>query len=131
MAIAFGLGTQKFMGDIFSGIILLFQMKLRIGDEVIIGQQQGIVEEITLQNTVLRCQQSNHLILPNSKVLESPIINLTLNNPVTRTELSISISYNSDVSKAMDLIRDILNSDDKVLKYPPFKILFEDLSGAQ
>jgi len=126
MAIAFGLGTQKFMGDIFSGIILLFQMKLRIGDEVIIGQQQGIVEEITLQNTVLRCQQSNHLILPNSKVLESPIINLTLNNPVTRTELSISISYNSDVSKAMDLIRDILNSDDKVLKYPPFKILFED-----
>jgi small-conductance mechanosensitive channel len=126
MAIAFGLGTQKFMGDIFSGIILLFQMKLRIGDEVIIGQQQGIVEEITLQNTVLRCQQSNHLIIPNSKVIESPIINLTLNNPVTRTELSISIAYNSDVDKAMGLMRDILSKDNNVLKYPPFKILFED-----
>ncbi len=126
MAIAFGLGTQKFMGDIFSGIILLFQKKLRIGDEVIIGDQQGIVEEITLQNTVLGCQQSNHLIIPNSKVLESAIINLTLNNPAIRTEINISISYDNNIDKAMELIRNILSEDKNVLKSPPFKILFED-----
>ncbi|PKM69308.1 MAG: mechanosensitive ion channel protein, partial [Firmicutes bacterium HGW-Firmicutes-19] len=79
VAIAVGFGAQKYTGDVFSGMILLFQKKVRIGDEVIIAERRGIVEEITLQNTVVRCDQSNHLIIPNSKVLEGAIVNLTLN----------------------------------------------------
>lgn len=126
LAIALGLGTQKFTGDIFSGIILLFQKKLRIGDVVIIGDKRGIVDEITLQNTVLRCHQSNHLIIPNSKVLDSSIINMSLNNTFTRSEVSISVAYSSDIDKAMELMSNILSEDQDVLKSPPFKILFED-----
>lgn len=128
-AIAIGLGTQKIMGDTLSGILLLFQKKLRIGDEVVIGDTHGIVTEITLQNTVLVCQQSRHLIIPNSKVLDSPVLNLTLNNSLSRTEVSVSISYNSDVSLAMGLIRTALSENPNVLKTPPFRIIlseFED-----
>ncbi len=128
-AIAIGLGTQKIMGDTLSGILLLFQKKLRIGDEVVIGGTHGIVAEITLQNTVLVCQQSRHLIIPNSKVLDSPVLNLTLNNSLSRTEVSVSISYDSDVSLAMGLIRTVLSENPNVLKTPPFRIIlseFED-----
>ena len=128
-AIAIGLGTQKIMGDTLSGILLLFQKKLRIGDEVIIGNTHGIVSEITLQNTVLVCQQSRHLIIPNSKVLDSPVLNLTLNNSLSRTEINISIAYDSDVSLAMGLIRTVLSENPNVLKTPPFRIIlseFED-----
>ncbi|MCC8056507.1 MAG: mechanosensitive ion channel [Cloacibacillus sp.] len=128
-AIAIGLGTQKIMGDTLSGILLLFQRKLRIGDEVIIGDTHGIVAEITLQNTVLVCQQSRHLIIPNSKVLESPVLNLTLNNSLSRTEISVSIAYDSNVSQAMGIIREVLSENPNVLKTPPFRIIlseFED-----
>ncbi|MDD4159633.1 MAG: mechanosensitive ion channel [Synergistaceae bacterium] len=126
VAIAVGFGAQKYTGDILSGIILLFQKKVRIGDEVIISDQRGIVEEITLQNTVVRCEQSNHLILPNSRVLEGEIINLTLNNSFTRSEVRISVAYDTDIEKAMSIIREILSNDKNVLKSPPYKILLED-----
>ncbi len=126
VAIAVGFGTQKYTGDVFSGMILLFQKKVRIGDEVIIADRRGIVEEITLQNTVVRCEQSNHLIIPNSKVLEGAIVNLTLNNSFTRAEVKISVAYDTDIEQAMSIMREILSKDRNVLKSPPYKILFEN-----
>lgn len=96
---------------------------------MIIGDTHGIVTEITLQNTVLVCQQSRHLIIPNSKVLESPVLNLTLNNSLSRTEISVSIAYDSNVSQAMGIIREVLSENPNVLKTPPFRIIlseFED-----
>ena len=126
VAIAVGFGAQKYTGDVFSGMILLFQKKVRIGDEVIIADRRGIVEEITLQNTVVRCEQSNHLIIPNSKVLDGAIVNLTLNNSFTRAEVKISVAYDTDIEQAMSIMREILSKDKNVLKSPPYKILFED-----
>lgn len=125
-AIVIGFGIQRYTGDIFSGIILLFQKKVRIGDEVIIADRRGVVEEITLQNTVVRCEQSNHLIIPNSKVLEGSIVNLTLNNSFSRTEVSISVAYDTEIEKAMCIMREILSKDKNVLNSPPYKILLED-----
>lgn len=132
-AIAIGLGMQKLMGDMIAGILLFFQKKIRIGDEVIIGGTYGIVSEITLQNTVLICQQTRHLIIPNSKMLDSSVLNLTLNNSISRYDLEVSIDYESDVEKAMALIRTILSENKSILKTPPFRTVvseFED-SGIQ
>lgn len=125
-AIVIGFGIQRYTGDIFSGIILLFQKKIRIGDEVIITDRRGVVEEITLQNTVVRCEQSNYLIIPNSKVLEGSIVNLTFNNSFSRTEVNISVAYDTEIDKAMCIMREILSNDKNVLNSPPYKILLED-----
>ena len=130
IAIAFGFGAQKIMGDVFGGIMLLFQKKLRVGDEVIIDGQRGIVTEITLQDTVLLCEQSKYLIIPNSRVQDSPLVNLTLGNPATRTEFSVGIAYGSDMERAMGIIRGILSEDRDVLKSPPFKILMEEFGDS-
>ena len=129
-AIAIGLGTQKIMGDTLAGILLLFQNKLRIGDEVIIGETHGIVSEVTLQNTVLLCEQSRNMIIPNSKVLESPILNLTLNNSVSRSEVSVSIAYSSDIQKAMSLIRSALDENPHVLEQPPSRVILSDFEDS-
>ncbi|MBR4400925.1 MAG: mechanosensitive ion channel [Synergistes sp.] len=129
-AIAVGLGTQKIMGDTLAGILLLFQKKLRIGDEVIIGDKHGIVSEMTLQNTILLCEQSRNMIIPNSKVLESPILNLTLNNSVSRSEVSVSIAYSSDIQEAMSLIRSVLEENPDVLETPPFRVILSDFEDS-
>ena len=129
-AIAIGLGTQKIMGDTLAGILLLFQKKLRIGDEVIIGETHGIVSEMTLQNTILLCEQSRNMIIPNSKVLESPILNLTLNNSVSRSEVSVSIVYSSDIQKAMSLIRSALDENPHVLEQPPSRVILSDFEDS-
>ncbi|MEG1824564.1 MAG: mechanosensitive ion channel [Cloacibacillus sp.] len=126
VAIAIGLGTQKIMGDTLSGLLLLFQKKLRIGDEVIIGDVQGVVHEITLQNTVLLCEETKHMIIPNSRVLESSVLNLTLDSTVMRTELNIPVSYDADIELALLLIKRVLEDNKSVLKQPPFRILYSD-----
>lgn len=125
-AIAVGLGMQKLMGDMIAGILLFFQKKIRIGDEVIIGGTYGIVSEITLQNTVLICQQTRHLIIPNSKMLDSSVLNLTLNNSISRYDLEVSIGYESDVEKAMALVRTVLSDNKDVLKTPPFRTVVSE-----
>lgn len=125
-AIAAGLGMQKLMGDMIAGVMLFFQKKIRIGDEVIIGGTYGIVSEITLQNTVLICQQTRHLIIPNSKMLDSSVLNLTLNNSISRYDLEVSIGYESDVEKAMALVRTVLSNNKDVLKTPPFRTVVSE-----
>lgn len=129
-AIAIGLGTQKMMGDTLSGILLLFQKKVRIGDQVIIGSVQGIVTEISLQNTVLLCEQSKHMIIPNSKVLESSVMNLTLNDTVNRTEVTIGVACGSDMDKVAGLIKKTLAGDSHILKTPPFRIVYTDVESS-
>ncbi|MEG1798683.1 MAG: mechanosensitive ion channel, partial [Synergistaceae bacterium] len=130
MAIALGLGTQKIMGDFFCGLFLIFQKKLRIGDEVIIGGERGIVREITIQNTVLRCDMSRDLIIPNSKVHESAIINLTRDDSKMMVTVLVSIAYNSDVHRASEVIKTILRNDPMVLGYPEFLVRIDDLADS-
>lgn len=128
--IALGFGLQKIMADFFSGIILLFQRKIRVGDVVIANDKCGVVTEITLQSTVILYEESKNLIIPNSKVLDGTLVNLTLNNSVNRTDVSVSIAYGGDTIKATGAMRRILSEDPGVLKSPAFKILCNDLGSS-
>lgn len=124
LAIALGFGTQRIMGDMFSGIILLFQKKLRIGDAVVIDDELGVVKEITLQNTVIRSKETLDHIIPNSKILDSHIINLTLSTTIMRVEIDVTIDASASIGEATNILNDILKEEGKVLTRPPHKILF-------
>ena len=126
MAIALGLGTQKIMGDFFSGVLLLLQGKLRVGDEVIIGDMRGIVTELTIQNTVLRCQQSKELVIPNSKVHNSPIINLTLSDTQLMIRLDVGVAYQSDIKKVTQIIQNVMENHPAILKNPAPKVVMDE-----
>ncbi|MDO5563463.1 MAG: mechanosensitive ion channel, partial [Synergistaceae bacterium] len=130
LAIAIGFGTQKILGDFLSGLMLIFQRKIRVGDEVIIGEYRGFVREMTIHNTVLRCQQSRDLVIPNTKVQESPVVNLTLHDSTDRIEVNVSVAYDSDVKRALDIVREVLEDDKDVLKSPKFRIFFEDFEDS-
>jgi small-conductance mechanosensitive channel len=130
VAIAFGLGAQKLMGDVVSGLLMLFQNRIHVGDEVIVNGQRGTVKEISLQNTVILCEQSKHLIIPNSKFFDQEVINLTMDNSIVRTSVETSVAYKTDVDKAMEIIKRVLSKDSKVLKQPPFTILFDNFADS-
>lgn len=125
-AIALGFGTQRIMSDFFCGTLILLQGNLRVGDYVLIGDLYGVVKEITIQNTVLLSQQCKDLIIPNTKVHESTITNLTLTDSIFRSEVSVSVAYGSDVKQVSRIISEILEADKNVLKKPPFKLFFEN-----
>ena len=126
MAIALGLGTQKIMGDFFAGILLLFQGKIRVGDEVIIDDVRGTVTELTIQKTVLRTVMNKELVLPNSKVHDSAIINLTLSNSKLMLKVNVGVGYESDVTKVTEILLDIVKKHPATLSKPEPVILFSE-----
>lgn len=71
---------------------------------MIIGGERGIVREITIQNTILRCQMSKDLIIPNSKVHESAVTNLTREDSKVMASLFVSIACDSDLDEAEKII---------------------------
>lgn len=126
VAVALGLGGQKIVGDFLSGMMILFQGKIRIGDDVIIEDRRGIVKDITIQHTIIRCQKSKDFIISNSKLQSTSFVNLTLGDTILRVDVPIQISRNNDISKISDIIQDVLDKDEYVLKKPESKILFEN-----
>lgn len=128
-AISVGFGTQKIMGDFISGLLIIFSRKIRVGDEIIIGDERGTVREITIQNTIMRCQDSRELIIPNSKIKDSSIVNLTFNDSIVRTEVAVSVSYENDIKKVTQIINDILKNDHIVIKSRYFRVFFEEFEN--
>lgn len=125
LAIAFGFGTQKILSDFLSGMLLLFQRKIRVGDEVIIGDERGIVRDMTIHDTILRSRQSRDILIPNTKVQESAIVNLTLHDTIDRIALSVSVAYDSDIKRVREVVREILDNDKRVLNTPAPRIFLE------
>lgn len=125
-AIAVGFGTQKTVGEVIAGLILLIQNRVRVGDRITVDGATGTIDEISLYNTIIRCDETELLVVPNSKIIEAPLLNSTLNNSVIRTEITIGISDTSDIARAKQIIADALDKSEFILKNPPYRILLSD-----
>ncbi|MDO4988303.1 MAG: mechanosensitive ion channel family protein [Synergistes sp.] len=126
VAIAVGFGAQKTIGDILSGVLLLIQNNLRVGDSISIDGKAGVIQEISLFNTIMRCNESEILIIPNSRVIDAPILNSTLNNYIVREQIRIEISDENNIDRAREIICSVLQESSYVLKKPTYRVLLSE-----
>ena len=87
LGVGIGLGLQNIVSNFVSGIILIFDRPLQIGDSVEIGDQQGKVREIGLRSSIIQTKEGAEVIIPNGDLLSQPIVNWTLSNAQQRLEL--------------------------------------------
>jgi small-conductance mechanosensitive channel len=87
LGVGIGLGLQNIVSNFVSGIILIFDRPLQIGDSVEIGDQQGKVREIGLRSSIIQTKEGAEVIIPNGDLLSQPIVNWTLSNSQQRLEL--------------------------------------------
>jgi len=99
-----GLALQSVLGNIFSGISIVLSKPYRIGDAVIIKNEYGNIEDITLRHTVMKTWDNRRIILPNTAMANEEIINYTLNDPRMICQVCVDISYESDVDRAMEIM---------------------------
>lgn len=117
IGLAIGLALQGTLSNIASGIMLLVLRPFEVGDTVDIGGTQGIVEEIGLFVTEMNSFDNIAITMPNSKVWGNKIENFTRND-TRRVDMEIGIHYDDNVEVAMELIKEELNADDRVLPEP-------------
>ena len=130
LAIGVGFGAQNIINNFISGWILMWERPIRIGDWVEIAGMVGVVEEINTRSTRLKRIDGVHLLLPNSKLLEDTVINWTRVDNILRSEVRVGVSYNSDVELVKELLEQIVNEYEAILKKPEPKVVFEDFGDS-
>ena len=124
LSVGIGFGLQKIIANFISGLIILFERPIRIGDYVTIGEQSGTVSRIKIRATTLSDLDNREILIPNEALISERVTNWTLSNSVTRLIIPVGIAYGSDTDKARDIMLDALKANPKVLDTPAPNVLF-------
>ena len=124
LSVGIGFGLQKIIANFISGLILLFERPIRIGDYVTIGEQSGTVSRIKIRATTLSDLDNREILIPNEALISERVTNWTLSNSVTRLIIPVGIAYGSDTDIARDIMLQVLKDNSKVLDNPSPNVLF-------
>jgi potassium-dependent mechanosensitive channel len=126
LAIGVGFGSQNVVNNFISGVILLAERPIKLGDLVELGGIYGTIERIGLRSTRVRTGDNIHIIVPNSSFLENNVINWTHNDEMVRIHVKVGVVYGSATRDVARIIREVLDAEPRVLKEPQPLILFTD-----
>ena len=126
LLVGVGLALQTFIQDIISGIFILIDKSVLVGDIIQVDGQIGQVENIKLRTTRAVTRENKVLIIPNHKFLTSILFNWTENGIITKEIVEIGVAYKSDPKQIKSLLLEIAKSHEKVLSNPAPSVLFDD-----
>lgn len=126
VAIGFGFGAKTIIENFLSGWILMSERPIRIGDVIDMDGNLGVVMEIGNRSTQIRRNDGAQIIVPNSQVLESKLINWTRYDPYIRTSVRVGVAYGSDVELVKQELQKILNEHPLIQDDPQPIVVFED-----
>ncbi len=124
LGVGVGFGLQEIIANFISGLIILFERPVRVGDYVTIGDQSGTVTRIQIRATTLGDLDNREILIPNKSLITERVTNWTLSNSITRLIIKVGVAYGSDTDKARDTILDVVNANDRVLDSPKPQVLF-------
>lgn len=125
LGIGIGFGFQNIAKDFGSGLILLFERPIQVGDFVEVNAYKGTVEQINARSTVIRTLDRISIILPNSHFLDNEVINWSHFNPISRLHLPVGVAYGSDVNLVRSALMEAVQTHAEVLSSPPSQVLFK------
>jgi len=124
LGLGVGFGLQNIVNNFASGLIILFERPIRIGDTVEIGGVSGIVRRIGSRSSTVLTFQGAEVILPNSNLLSNQVTNWTLSSTRRLVEIPVRIAYGTDPALALKLLMEIATSNPHVLAHPRPETLF-------
>jgi potassium efflux system protein len=125
LGVGIGFGLQEIVANFISGLIILFERPIRVGDRVTVGDVDGIVTRIQIRATTILTWDRQELLVPNKEFITGRVLNWSLSDEVSRLVLQVGIAYGSDVGKAMALVEQVAREHEKVLDDPPPFVVFE------
>ncbi len=125
LGVGLGFGLQEIVANFVSGIILLLERPIRVGDTVSVGDQGGIVARIQIRATTIITWEQKELLVPNKEFVTGRVLNWTLSGQTNRILINIGIAYGADVRKAMELVQQAARENTYVLADPSPIVTFE------
>jgi potassium efflux system protein len=126
LGVGIGFGLQEIIANFVSGLILLFEQPVRLGDVVTIGDASGTVSKIRMRATTIRDWDNKELIVPNKELVTGRLLNWSLSDAMIRVTLTVGVAYGSDVDKAMALLREAADENKNVVAEPEPRVIFDE-----
>ncbi|MEY4589667.1 MAG: hypothetical protein RL497_1743 [Pseudomonadota bacterium] len=130
LAIGFGFGVQNLLKNLMSGVMLLLERPLRIGDLIELDGVQGTVINIGIRSVTIRSGNGVETLVPNSILIEQKLTNWTYSNNIVRFSFSIGVDYNSPVEQVRELLKNIVSEHAHIIKSPAPEVSFDDFGSS-
>ena len=124
IGVGLGFGLQNIVNNFISGIIILAERPIAIGDRVEVNGVAGQVTRISLRSTVVVTNDNISVIVPNSSFISEPVVNWSHGDPKVRINVPVGIAYGSDVEKFRRLMMEVALAQPEVLRDPPPNVFF-------
>jgi small-conductance mechanosensitive channel len=122
--IGIGFGLQNIVNNFVSGLILLFERPIKVGDMVMIDGEWALVRKIGLRSTTIETFDLSEIIVPNSDLISQKVINWTLSSEQSRVVVPVGVAYGSDVPLVLTILKECADRHPKVLDTPAPSIIF-------
>jgi small-conductance mechanosensitive channel len=130
LSVGIGFGLQSIVNNFVSGLILLAERPIKVGDWIIVGGNEGIVRRISVRATEIETFDRAHIIIPNSELITGTVRNWTLRGRLGRAEIVIGVAYDSDPDEVQAILLRLANAHEEVVEYPAPYVIFKDFGAS-
>ena len=126
LSVGIGFGMQNIINNFISGLLLLFERPIAVGDWIRVDGQEGIVTNIRIRATELETFDKAHVLIPNSSILSGNVINMTKPNKAGRIIIPVGVSYDSDMEEVRQILLDCTEKVEGLSKTLPPSVLLTE-----
>ena len=130
LGVGIGFGLQTLVNNLVSGLIIAFEKPVNVGDVVDVDGQAGVMKSIGFRSSVISTWDGADVVMPNGDLLNSHLVNWSLGGGRKRMTLSIGIAYGADLEKCRQLLAQILDSQERIIKNPQPVVQYEQFGDS-
>jgi potassium efflux system protein len=130
ISVGLGFGLQEIVANFVSGLILLLERPVRVGDVVTIDGVTGVVSRIQMRATTVTNWDNQELVVPNKDLISGKLLNWTLSSVINRIALKVGVAYGTDVAKVREILNKIIDRHPDILKEPQPIITFQEFGDS-
>lgn len=130
ISVGLGFGLQEIVANFVSGLILLLERPVRVGDVVTIDGTTGVVSRIQMRATTVTNWDNQELVVPNKDLISGKLLNWTLSSVVNRIALKFGVAYGTNPERVQEIVLDAISSNRALLKEPPPVVTFEEFGDS-
>jgi len=118
LSVGIGFGLQNVTSNFISGLIILFERPISVGDRVMVNQIEGDIVEINIRATMVRTVNNISIVVPNSEFVSKDVINYSHGDPTYRLDVNVGVSYDSDLDTVLKALKEVAVNNNSVMKNP-------------
>ena len=126
LSVGIGFGLQSIVNNFVSGLILLFERPIKVGDWIVTSSGEGVVKRISVRSTEIETFDRSSVIVPNSELISSAVTNWTHKDSIARVIVPIGVTYKADPEQVIKLMSEVTHEHPKILDEPKPFVFFKD-----